>query len=49
MNFEDYFKKSVWETFTSSQGLTADFVVKAVVAMALAVILGILIYKIYGH
>lgn len=28
MNFEDYFKKSVWETFTSSQGLTADFVVK---------------------
>ena len=31
------------------QGLTADFMTKAVIAMLLAVILGIFIYKIYGH
>ena len=49
MNLQDYFKNSVWESFTSSQGLTGDFLVTAGIAMALAVILGIFIYKIYGH
>ena len=49
MNLKDYFKKSVWESFAANQGMTADFVVRVAIAMALAVALGILIYKIYGH
>lgn len=49
MNLQDYFKKSVWESFAAGQGLTGDFVLTAVIAMTLAVVLGILIYKIYGH
>lgn len=48
MNIRDYFKNSVWESFVGGQGLTADFVTTAVVAMVLAVILGLCIYKIYG-
>lgn len=49
MNIRDYFKNSVWESFVSGQGITADFVTTAVIAMVMAVILGILIYKIYAH
>lgn len=49
MNLQDYFKNSVWESFISGQGLTQDFLVTAAIAMILSVILGILIYKIYGH
>ncbi|MDO4276428.1 MAG: DUF4956 domain-containing protein [Eubacteriales bacterium] len=49
MNLQDYFKKSVWESFMGSQGLTSDFIMTAVIAMTLSVILGFLIYKIYGH
>lgn len=49
MNIRDYFKNSVWESFMGSQGITSDFVVTAVTAMLLAVVLGIFIYKIYGH
>ncbi len=49
MNIRDYFKNSVWESFMSGQGLTADFVVTAGVAMILALVLGICIYMIYGH
>ncbi len=49
MNLQDYFKNSVWESFINGQGLTQDFLVTAAIAMILSVILGILIYKIYGH
>lgn len=49
MNLRDYFKNSVWESFAGSQGLTADFLVTAGIAMILAVLLGIFIYKIYGY
>ena len=49
MNIRDYFKNSVWESFMSGQGLTADFVTTAVIAMVLAVALGVCIYFIYGH
>lgn len=49
MNLQDYFKNSVWESFTSSQGLTGDFIMTASIAMLLSVILGIFIYLIYGH
>lgn len=49
MNLQDYFKKSVWESFTAGQGLTFDFTVTIVISMTLAVLLGILIYKVYGH
>lgn len=48
MNIRDYFKNSVWESFVGGQGLTTDFVTTAVIAMVLAVILGLCIYKIYG-
>ena len=48
MNIRDYFKNSVWESFVGGQGLTAVFVTTAVIAMVLAVILGLCIYKIYG-
>ncbi|MCD8074555.1 MAG: DUF4956 domain-containing protein [Lachnospiraceae bacterium] len=49
MSIKDYFKSSVWESFTASQGLTSDFLATALVAMLLAVILGILINRIYVH
>lgn len=49
MNIRDYFKNSVWESFMSGQGLKADFVTTAVIAMVLAVALGVCIYFIYGH
>lgn len=49
MNLQDYFKNSVWESFTSSQGLTTDFIATAAIAMVMAVVLGIFIYVIYGH
>lgn len=48
MNIKDYFKNSVWESFVGGQGLTADFVTTAAIAMVLAVLLGLCIYKIYG-
>lgn len=49
MNISDYFKDSVWEKFVSGQGLTLDFAIQAGISMVLAVLLGMLIYKIYGH
>lgn len=49
MSIRDYFKNSVWESFMSGQGLTADFVLTAGIAMVLAVVLGVCIYLIYGH
>ncbi|MCD8325649.1 MAG: DUF4956 domain-containing protein [Lachnospiraceae bacterium] len=49
MNLQDYFKSSVWESFSASQGLTTSFVQTVVIAMVLSVILGILINRICGH
>lgn len=49
MNLQDYFKKSVWESFAAGQGITEDFILTVAISMTLAVVLGILIYKIYGH
>lgn len=49
MNMKDYFKKSMWEAFTASSGITLDFVIKAVLAMVIAVLLGIIIFMIYKH
>ena len=49
MNTNDYFKKSVLESFTVNNGLTPDFIIRAVIAMAAAIILGMLIYFIYKH
>ena len=46
MNLQDYFKKSVWESFVSSQALTDDVVVQIVMAMTASLILGLFIYKI---
>lgn len=48
MSIKDYFKKSVWESFASTSGLTLDFAVSAVIAILVALLLGIIIYKIYG-
>ncbi len=47
MNIKDYFKKSVWESFTGSQALTTDLIVQIAVSMIIALVLGLLIYKIY--
>ncbi len=47
MNTGDYFKKSVIESFTANNGLTIDFVVSAIIALAVAIILGLLIQMIY--
>ena len=47
MNLQDYFKKSVWESFVSSQTLTSDVALQIVLAMVAALILGLYIYKIY--
>ena len=47
MRLQDYFKNSVWESFTSSQGLTMDTVTQIVVSMLIALLMGLFIYKIY--
>ncbi len=47
MNTGDYFKKSVIESFTANNGLTVDFVVSAMIALTVAIILGLLIQTIY--
>ncbi len=49
MNIKDYFKNSVWEAFTANNGITADFLIKAAIAMGMAIMLGLLIYVIYKH
>lgn len=49
MSIRDYFKKTVWESFAASGGITTDFIMKAVIAMAAAVLLGFVIYKVYGR
>ena len=49
MSIRDYFKKTVWESFAASGGITTDFIVKAVIAMTAAVLLGFVIYKVYGR
>lgn len=49
MSIRDYFKKTVWDSFAASGGITMDFVITAIVAMSAAVLLGIVIYKVYGH
>ena len=47
MRLQDYFKNSVWESFVSSQGLTLDMTTQIIVSMAIALIMGLFIYKIY--
>lgn len=49
MNVSDYFKKSVLENFINGQGLTVDFLASAIIAMVMAILLGMLIYAIYSH
>ena len=49
MSIRDYFKKTVWESFAAGGGITTDFVIKAAIAMTAAVLLGFVIYKVYGH
>lgn len=49
MTIRDYFKNNVWESFASSGGITMDFVLSALTAMAAAVVLGYVIYKVYGR
>lgn len=49
MSFKDFFKDSVWNSFSANNGITASFIVNCLIALAIAVILGFCIYKIYGH
>ena len=46
MRLQDYFKNSVWESFTSSQGLTMDTATQILVSMLIALLMGLIIYKI---
>lgn len=47
MSAQDYFKNSVWESFTANNGITLDFVIQSAIAMVIALIMGIIIYMIY--
>ena len=47
MRLQDYFKNSVWESFASSQGLTLDTTTQIIASMAVALVMGLFIYKIY--
>ena len=47
MTTGDYFKKSVIETFTARNGLTLDFIISAVIALTVAIILGFFIQSLY--
>ena len=47
MNARDYFKKSVLNSFTANNGMTADFIVSAVIALVVAILLGFIIYEVY--
>ena len=47
MRLQEYFKNSVWESFTSSQGLTMDTATQILVSMLIALLMGLFIYKIY--
>lgn len=49
MSTKDIFKRSVLESFTANNGITADFVIQAVIAMVIAILLGMLIYLIYRN
>ena len=49
MSIRDYFKKTVWESFSARSGITMDFIISALIAMAAAVVLGFVIYKVYGR
>lgn len=49
MSIRDYFKKTVWDSFAASGGITIDFVISALIAMTAAVLLGFVIYKVYGR
>lgn len=47
MSFQDYFKKSVWETFTQGQAMSAQLSLQIILALTASVVMGLLIYKIY--
>ncbi len=46
-NVKDYFKNSVWDTFTANNGITLDFLIKAGIAMVMSILLGLVIYAVY--
>ena len=47
MSIQDYFKKSVWNAFTASSGITLEFDVNALIAIGIAILFGVIIYKVY--
>ena len=47
MRLQDYFKNSVWESFVNSEGMTMDTTTQIILSMALALVMGLFIYKIY--
>lgn len=47
MNAKDYFKKSVLKNFVANNAITLDFIITAVIAMVIAILLGFVIYRIY--
>lgn len=49
MSTKDVIKKSVLESFNANNGITLEFIITAIIAMAIAVVLGIIIYLIYSY
>lgn len=47
MSAKDLFKKSVLESFTASNGITADFVISAILALVIALLFGLFIFFVY--
>ncbi len=47
MSAKDYFKNSVLESFATGKGVTGSFIITTIVALVFAIILGMLIQRIY--
>lgn len=47
MSFQDFFKNSVWEDFFSRSAITASTVSSMVLALLVALLLGLFIYAVY--
>ena len=49
LSIKDFFKNSVWESFSANNGITVDFIIQALLAMVIAILLGVFIYMVYYH
>lgn len=49
MSVKDVFKKSVLESFTVNNGITMDFIIRAIIALVIALLLGMVIFLVYKN